>query len=61
MLYIFRAVVYGTDLLMKKTTAQFYLCNLLHVSALIIRPSWGRIFFLNEAAYGTLVLINIYI
>jgi hypothetical protein len=50
-----------TNLLMKPATAQLHLYNLRHVSAVTIRPSSGRMLFLNKAAYGTLLLINIYI
>jgi hypothetical protein len=44
MLYVFRAVIYVTNLLMKPTTVQFYLYNLRHVSAAIIRPSSGTLY-----------------
>jgi hypothetical protein len=56
MLYIFRAVVYYTNLLIKPTTAQFYLYNLRHVSAVIIRPSSGRILKLLFYVIPTIVL-----
>jgi hypothetical protein len=46
---------------MKPTTAQLHLYTLRHVSVATIRPSSGRMFFLDKATYGTLVLINIYI
>jgi hypothetical protein len=48
MLYIFRAVDYHVNLLIKPTIAQLHLYTLLHVSAVIIRPSSGRTFFLTK-------------
>jgi hypothetical protein len=46
----------------KPTTAQLHLYTLRHVLAVTIRPSSGSMFFLlDKAAYGTLVLINIYV
>jgi hypothetical protein len=61
MLCIFHAVNYYADLLIKPTSAQLHLYTLQYISAATIRPSSGRMFFLDKAAYGTLVLINIYI
>jgi hypothetical protein len=55
MLHICRAVNYYANLLIKPTTAQLRLYTLQHVSAATIRPSSGRIFFLDKAEYGTLV------
>jgi hypothetical protein len=61
MLYILRAVNYYANLLIKPPTAQLHLYTLRHVSATTIRPSSGRMFFLDKVAYGTLVLVSIYI
>jgi hypothetical protein len=61
MLYVFRAANYYANLLIKPTAAQLHLYTLQHVSAASTRSSSGRVFFLDKAAYGTSVLINIYI
>jgi hypothetical protein len=57
MLYIFRAVLYCTIFLWNQLLHNFICIISWHVSVAIIRPSSGRMFFLNKAAYGTLVEI----
>jgi hypothetical protein len=52
---------YYTNLLIKHTTAHLHLYNLQHVSAVTVWPPYARMFFLNKAVYGTLMLINTYI
>jgi hypothetical protein len=55
MVYIFHAVHYYANLLIKPTSQQSHLYTRQHVSAATIRPSSRRMFFLGKAAYGTLV------
>jgi hypothetical protein len=53
MLYIFCAVNYYANLLIKPPTAQLHLYTLQHVSAATIQPSSETMFFLDKAARGT--------
>jgi hypothetical protein len=48
MLHIFHAVNYYANLLIKPATAQLHLYILRHVSAVTIRPTSGRMFFLTK-------------
>jgi hypothetical protein len=59
MLYTFCGVNYYANLLIKPTAAQLHLYTLQHVLATTIWPSSEKMFFLDKAAYGTLVRINI--